>query len=123
MPRTGRDLGYSDLNRVENGMGAGIAYMDWLEDRFPGELDFQERLFFTLAAYNVGAGHVRDARRLTSQLGNDPNRWFGHVDAAMLLLAKPEYYQKARFGYARGSEPVKYVKDIRDRYLGYLQVK
>jgi membrane-bound lytic murein transglycosylase F len=123
MPRTGRDLGYSDLNQVENGIGAGIAYMDWLEDRFPGELDLQERLFFTLAAYNVGAGHVRDARRLTSQLGNDPNRWFGHVDAAMLLLAKPEYYKKARFGYARGSEPVKYVKDIRDRYLSYLQVK
>ena len=123
MPRTGRDLGYSELNRVENGIGAGIAYMDWLEDRFPGELDLQERLFFTLAAYNAGAGHVRDARRLTGKLGKDPNRWFGHVDAAMLLLAEPEYYKNARFGYARGSEPVKYVKEIRDRYLSYLQVK
>ncbi|MFT6750810.1 MAG: membrane-bound lytic murein transglycosylase F [Candidatus Azotimanducaceae bacterium] len=123
MPRTGRDLGYSELNQVENSIGAGVAYMDWLEDRFPGELDLEERLFFTLAAYNVGTGHVRDAQRLTRQLGRDPNRWFGHVDASMLLLAEPEYYKKARFGYARGSEPVKYVKDIRERYLSYLQVE
>jgi membrane-bound lytic murein transglycosylase F len=39
-----------------------------------------------------------------------------------LLLAKPEYHKQARFGYVRGSEPVQYVKAIRDRYLGYLQV-
>lgn len=123
MPRTGRDLGYSELNQVENGISAGVAYMDWLEDRFPGDLTLEERLFFTLAAYNVGAGHVHDAQRLTRQLGRDPNRWFEHVEAAMLLLAKPEYYKKARFGYARGSEPVKYVKEIRERYLNYLHVE
>jgi len=38
------------------------------------------------------------------------------------MLAKPEYYKTARFGYVRGSEPVQYVKKIRDRYLGYLQL-
>ena len=123
MPRTAKEMGYSDLLKPENGIAAGIAYMHWLEARFPGELDFQERIFFTLAAYNAGAGHVRDARRLARQQGLDPNRWFGHVEKAMLMLAKPEYYKKARFGYVRGSEPVHYVKAIRDRYLGYLQLQ
>ncbi len=122
MPRTARELGYKNLEQAENGVAAGMAYMNWLEQRFPGELDLQERIFFTLAAYNAGAGHVRDARRLAGQLGKDPNRWFGHVEEAMLLLAKPQYHKKARFGYVRGSEPVHYVKQIRDRYLGYLQV-
>ena len=123
MPRTARELGYKNLEQPENGIGAGMAYMKWLEQRFPGELDMQERIFFTLAAYNAGAGHVRDARRLAAQLGKDPKRWFGHVEEAMLLLAESKYHKKARFGYVRGSEPVQYVKQIRDRYLGYLQVK
>jgi len=121
MPRTAKGIGFSNLHIPENGIGAGIAYMKWLEERFPGELELQERIFFTLAAYNAGAGHVRDARRLAKELGKKPNRWFEHVEKAMLLLAKPEYYKRARFGYVRGSEPVHYVKSIRDRYLGYIQ--
>ena len=122
MPRTARELGYDKLQTPRNGIEAGVAYMQWLEARFPGELDFQERVYFTLAAYNAGAGHVRDARRLARQQGLDPNRWFDHVEKAMLLLSKPEHYKKARFGYVRGREPVQYVKSIRDRYLGYLQI-
>lgn len=120
MPRTARELGFSDLFKPENGIAAGAAYMHWLEDRFPGNLDVQERLYFTLAAYNAGTGHVRDARKLARQLGLDANRWFDHVEKAMLKLAQPRYYKHARFGYVRGSEPVTYVRQIRDRYLGYL---
>lgn len=122
MPRTAREFGYKNLQNPSQGIEAGVAYMHWLEARFPGELDFQERVFFTLAAYNAGAGHVRDARRLAKQQGLDPNRWFDHVEKAMLMLSKPEHYKKARFGYVRGSEPVHYVKSIRDRYLGYLNL-
>ncbi len=122
MPRTAKQMGYSDLYNPANGLGAGIAYLDWLEDRFPGELDFQERLFFTLAAYNAGTGHVRDARKLASQLGLNANKWFGNVENAMLLLSQPKYYKKSRFGYVRGKEPVEYVQRIHDRYLGYVQM-
>jgi len=122
MPRTAHEMGFNNLTNPANSIAAGMAYLDWLEERFPGELDLQERIYFTLAAYNAGAGHVRDARRLARQQGLDPNRWFGEVEKAMLMLAKPEYYKTARFGYVRGSEPVQYVKKIRDRYLGYLQL-
>lgn len=121
LPRTAKEMGYSNLTEPANGIGAGIAYMNWLRDRFPGEMDFQERLYFTLAAYNAGTGHVRDARRLAKKLGKDPNRWFGHTEEAMLLLSEPRYFRLARFGYVRGSEPVEYVRKIRDRYLGYVE--
>jgi membrane-bound lytic murein transglycosylase F len=123
MPRTARELGYSDLYNPENGIAAGIAYMGWLQARFPGDIPMEERIYFTLAAYNAGSGHVRDARLLAQQLGKDPDRWFGNVEEAMLLLSKRKYYSKANFGYVRGSEPVNYVKDIRERYLAYLSVK
>lgn len=120
LPRTAKELGIGDLRQPENAIAAGTMYMDWLERRFPGELDFHERIYFTLAAYNAGTGHVRDARVLARQLGYDANKWFGHVEFAMLKLSDPEHYQSARFGYVRGAEPVEYVRSIRDRYLGYI---
>lgn len=121
MPRTGRQFGYSNLTKPENGVGAGVAYMDWLEQRFPARLDLAEKLYFTLAAYNAGHGHVEDARRLAQRLGKDPDKWFGNVEQAMLLLSKPQYARQARYGYVRGSEPVKYVREIKNRYLGYVE--
>jgi len=120
MPTTAKQLGYRNLHKPKNSIRAGIEYMHWLQDRFPYELAFEDRIYFTLAAYNVGAGHVRDARRLARQQGLDPNRWFGHVEQAMLLLSRREYFRKSRFGYVRGREPVNYVREIRDRYLGYI---
>jgi len=122
MPRTAGQMGVTGLYKPENGIRAGVAYMGWLEERFPKSLPFDQKIYFTLAAYNAGHGHVRDARVLAEQLGKDPNRWFNHVEDAMLLLSKPEYYKKARFGYVRGREPVNYVREIRDRYFGYLSV-
>ncbi|MCK0152240.1 transporter substrate-binding domain-containing protein [Alcanivorax sp. S6407] len=121
MPRTGRQFGYSNLTNPQNGVEAGLAYMDWLEQRFPARLDLAEKLYFTLAAYNAGHGHVEDARRLAERIGKDPDKWFGNVEQAMLLLSKPQYARQARYGYVRGSEPVKYVREIKNRYLGYVE--
>ena len=122
LPRTAKELGISNLYEPDNAIRAGVSYMQWLEERFPRRLDFDQKIYFTLAAYNAGTGHVRDARKLAQRLGKNPDLWFGHVEEAMLLLSKPEYYRKARFGYVRGKEPVNYVRSIRNRYLGYLSV-
>jgi len=96
--------------------------MDWLRDRFDSNLPISERLWFTLASYNAGAGHVHDARRLARLKGYDPDRWFDHTERAMLLLSKKEYARKARFGYVNGREPVNYVRDIRQRFEAYVDL-
>jgi len=121
MPRTARQFGFSDPHDPEQGIAAGMAYLQWLEDRFPQRLELAQKLYFGLAAYNAGSGHVEDARRLAQRLGKDPDRWFDNVESAMLLLSRPQYARQARFGYVRGSEPVKYVREIRNRYLGYVE--
>ncbi|MBW2419505.1 MAG: transporter substrate-binding domain-containing protein, partial [Deltaproteobacteria bacterium] len=113
MPRTGRELGYSNLTDPETGLQAGIEYLAWVRNRFEPELPYEERLYFTLAAYNVGYGHVRDARAIAADRGLDPNVWFGNVEQAILLKQKPEVHKNTRFGYCRGSEPVAYVRAIR----------
>lgn len=121
LPRTAQQFGYSDLHDPKESVAAGVAYLNWLKDRFPRRLKPVERLYFALAAYNAGHGHVEDARRLAQRLGKDPDRWFGQVEDAMRLLARPQYARQARYGYVRGSEPVRYVREIRNRYLGYVQ--
>jgi membrane-bound lytic murein transglycosylase F len=68
-----------------------------------------------LAAYNVGYGHLEDARIITQQQGNDPNKWID-VKQSLPLLAKRKWYKNTKYGYARGWEPVRYVENIRSYY-------
>ena len=95
--------------------------MQWVRNRFEQELDVQDRMWFALAGYNAGAGHVKDARRLARQKGWDPNRWFDNVENALLLLSKRKYAKRARYGYVRGQEPVNYVRQIKNRYYAYIR--
>ncbi len=122
LPRTGREFGFERLTDPEIGIHAGVRYLDWVRDRFPATLEPGQRTWFALAAYNAGHGHVRDARRLARELGLDPDRWFGNVEQAMLRLSEPEFARRARHGYVRGHEPVKYVREIRRRYRAYTQL-
>jgi len=121
MPKTGKSMGFHNLREPSTGIHAGVKYLDWLRRYFDIELDARERNWFLLASYNVGAGHVADARRLARQKGLDPNIWFGNVEKSIRLLAKPAYARKARYGYCRGAEPVRYVREIDRRYKGYIK--
>jgi membrane-bound lytic murein transglycosylase F len=120
LPRTAQSLGFTRLTDPEECTHAGIAFLAELMGQLEPDLALQQRVRFALAAYNVGLGHLTDARRLALEEGLDRNRWFGNVEKAMLDLQKPAHYRRARYGYARGSEPVRYVSEIQTRYEQYL---
>ena len=122
LPRTARDLGVDParLKDPETGVAAGIAYLKWTRQRFP-DLPVGEQILFALGAYNAGHGHIRDGRRLARQLGLDGSLWFDNVEQAMLKLAEPEYANASVYGYVRGSEVVRYVREIQDRYRLYVR--
>jgi len=122
MPRTAKEMKISNLKEPESGIKAGVQYLNWVRNRFEQELSIKDRMWFTLAAYNAGQGHVKDARRLAQQQGLNPDKWFDNVEKAMLLLSKRKYYRKARHGYVRGTEPVNYVREIRTRYRAYVRL-
>ena len=122
LPRTARSMGFTSLEVPEDGIHAGVKYLDWVRKRFETDLPFSERIWFTLAAYNAGYGHVADARRLARQQGLDGDRWFDNTEQAMLLLSKKSFASKARYGYVRGIEPVSYVRDIQHRYRAYVEI-
>ena len=122
MPKTGLQLGFENLEDPEQGIHAGTKYMHQLIKRFDLEIPIRARIHFALASYNVGYGHLLDARRLAREKGWDANRWFGHVDQAMRLLSQPAYYERARYGYCRGGQPVHYVEKIQSLYDAYVEV-
>ncbi len=122
MPRTAEEIGLQPVTEPEIGIHAGVHYMNWLRERFPDHLPVDERTWFSLAAYNAGIGHVRDARRLAAMQGLDPDRWFGNVEEAILLLSDPQYHREVRHGFVRGREPYNYVRHIRDRYRVYTEL-
>lgn len=122
MPKTAKEFGFKNHKKLkdpETGLHAGVKYLQWVQERFDHELPVKDRMWFTLAAYNAGVGHVRDARRLAKQKGWNSNRWFNNVERAMLLLRLKKYYRKARFGFVRGREPVNYVRKIKQHYEAY----
>ncbi|MCY4603273.1 MAG: membrane-bound lytic murein transglycosylase MltF [Gemmatimonadetes bacterium] len=120
MPVTGRELGFTDLHDPEENIHAGVKYLSQLANRFDPQIPIEERMRFALAAYNVGYGHVLDARRLARENGWNPDRWFGNVEQAMRLLAKPAYYKRARYGFCRCGQPVHYVGNIQNMYDAYV---
>ncbi|MCK2184740.1 membrane-bound lytic murein transglycosylase MltF [Halomonas getboli] len=90
----------------------GARYLRSLKDRLPASITGDDRLYMALAAYNVGLGHLYDARRIVEMRGGNPDRW-DDVRDALPLLQQREWYSKTRYGYARGGEPVIYVRNIR----------
>lgn len=108
-------LGIDNRLDPKQAIRGGAAYLHILYDRLPDSIPDDERIWFAMAAYNVGEGHVLDARRITQSRGGDPNAW-ADVKENLPLLRKKAWYSKTRHGYARGDEPVKYVDNIRRYY-------
>lgn len=108
------EVGVNDRVDPKQSIFGGAQYLKNLLARIPARVTNEEdRLYMALAAYNVGLGHLEDARVLTEKNGDDPNKW-DDVRKYLPLLSKRQYYTKTRHGYARGWEPVAYVKKVRN---------
>ncbi len=120
MPATAQELHVRSIEDPEENIAAGVRYLAGLVKRFGqnenSPVAMRQRIRFALASYNAGHGHVRDARRLAAKLNLDPDRWFGNVEKAIVLLEQPKYYKKAQSGYCRGREPQAYVSRIQSKY-------
>ena len=109
---TASDLGIQNRLDPAKSISGGARYLSYLHKRVPSEIRMPDRMFVALAAYNVGFGHMKDARLLAEQLGKDSSKW-EDLKEVLPLLSKKEYYQTLPHRYARGWEPVQYVKRIR----------
>lgn len=119
MPATARELRVN-ANDPRQSVEGACRYLWKLDERWKAIKPESERVKFILASYNVGLGHVEDARRLATKNGDDPDAW---SDVAYWLIRKSKraVYNDpvVKHGFARGTEPVTYVDVILDRYEHY----
>src|SRR5262249_5093819 len=87
--------------------------------QIPKRIPEPDRTWLALATYNIGYGHLEDARVIAQFLGRDPDSW-EDVRACLPLLAEEEWFPQTRRGYARGWEPVHFVRNVR-HYLDVLE--
>ncbi|MCJ8320043.1 MAG: membrane-bound lytic murein transglycosylase MltF [Colwellia sp.] len=112
---TAKQMGIKSRLDAEQSIIGGAKYFKRMIKKMPERIPEPDRTWFALASYNVGFGHLNDARIITQRQGGDPDRWFD-VKTRLPLLKQKKYYKKTKYGYARGDEPVKYVESIRRYY-------
>jgi membrane-bound lytic murein transglycosylase F len=123
MPGTARDVGVaqSDVFDPNCNVRGATKLINQLNTHYSFIADANERINFILGAYNAGPGHLDDARALAKKYGKNPNVWLGNVDAFVLKMSEPAYYNQTevKHGYFRGSETYDYVNSIRARWNDY----
>ena len=113
--RTATQMGLTDRLDPRQSIDGGARYLLNLHGRIPDRIPEPDRTWMALAAYNMGMGHLEDARVLTQQLGGDPDSW-GDVVQQFDLLSQEKWYSQTRYGYARGFETRQFVDNVRDYY-------
>jgi membrane-bound lytic murein transglycosylase F len=112
---TARHLGAVDRLDPQASITAAARYVGYLKDKLPARIQEPDRTWLSLAAYNIGIAHLEDARVLAQKQKLNPDAWSA-VKKTLPLLALPEYYEDAKFGYARGGMPVAFVDRVRAYY-------
>ena len=116
---TAKRLGVENRLDASASIDGGSRYLRDMRKRLPARIPEPDRTWLALASYNVGPGHLEDARVLTDRQGGNPDRWID-VRERLPLLTRKQWYSQTRYGYARGAEPVRFVRNIR-RYYDVLQ--
>jgi membrane-bound lytic murein transglycosylase F len=119
--KTARQMGIKSRLDPEDSVMGGARYFKSIRDRIDKKVEDPDRTWFALAAYNLGLGHIRDARKLAIKLNKNPNLWID-IKNILPLLTKRKWYKQTEYGYARGHEALQYVQNIR-RYYDILKWK
>ena len=112
---TAKQMNIDDLLDPQQSIYGGAGYLRHLLDRLPERIADTDRLWFALAAYNIGLYHLEDARILTQRQRGDPDRW-NDVAQRLPLLSDPAWATKLKYGVARGQEAVVFVNRVRTYY-------
>lgn len=118
---TAQQLGVQNRMDAKQSIFGGAKYISQIEKRFSDKVKGTNRIAFALAAYNVGMGHMHDAQALARRMNKDPYSW-RDMKTVLPLLSQKKYYKQLKYGYARGSEPVRYVSSI-EKYADIIHQK
>jgi membrane-bound lytic murein transglycosylase MltF len=108
-PTTAQDhrIQIKNIRTPEGNIHAGVKYLALLRDSYfaDAKIPLNERVRFSLAAYNAGPIKIQRCREKAALLGLDPNRWFGQTEYVAMKIV--------------GDQPVRFVSNISKYYLAY----
>lgn len=95
-----------NITNLEENIHAGVKYLAFIRDFYfsTPEYSSEDRINFSLAAYNAGPGRIRKLQREAEARGLDPYKWFYNVE----ILARQFI----------GHETVNYVTKIQKTMIG-----
>ncbi len=122
MPSTADEFKVMDSADPQQNIAGGVKYLNYLLKRFSDIPDSIQKIKLTLAAYNCGYNHVKDAQRLAQNMSLNPLQWDDNIEQTIVQLSYPRYYSDTtivKYGYLKGVEPFTYVNNIFEIYDMY----
>jgi membrane-bound lytic murein transglycosylase F len=105
----------ADRDDARASIVGGAHYFGRVLRKIPDRIPAPDRYWLAVAAYNLGFGHLEDARILTQSLGADPDSW-DQVRERLPLLSDEQWHRRVQRGYAPGQTAVGYVDNVRRYY-------
>ena len=112
---TSMDMGVKDRTDPKESIYGGAKYLRKMVDKIPDQINEEDRIWYAVAAYNIGYGHLIDAINMAKKDNITLMDWKS-LEPYLLKLSQSKHYRKTKYGYARGWETVKYVQNIRQYY-------
>jgi membrane-bound lytic murein transglycosylase F len=122
MPETGKRFGADNLFDPAQNIKAGTAYLNYLKSYWSKKVnDSTEVMYFVIASYNSGQGHIIDAQNLAKKYNANPNVWYNNVEFYLSLLSEPKYYKDrdCKLGYCKATETLNFVRNVTEKHQFY----
>jgi membrane-bound lytic murein transglycosylase F len=111
MPLTAKKMGVNNVWSPDENILGGARYLAYMKERIPQRIRDPDRTWMAMAAYNIGIGHLEDARIITQMRKKNPDRW-PDVRANLPRLSDPHWHSRVKRGYANGQETVQFVERV-----------
>jgi len=111
MPQTAKKMGVDNVFSADENILGGARYLAYMKERIPQRIRDPDRTWMAMAAYNIGIGHLEDARIITQMRKKNPDRW-ADVRANLPRLSDPRWHSRVKRGYANGQETVQFVERV-----------
>lgn len=111
MPVTAKKMGVSNVFSPDENILGGARYLAYMKERIPQRIHDPDRTWMAMAAYNIGIGHLEDARIITQMRKKNPDRW-ADVRVNLPRLSDPHWHSRVKRGYANGNETVQFVERV-----------
>lgn len=111
MPITAKKMGVDNVFSPDENILGGAKYLAYIKGRIPKRITDPDRTWLAIAAYNIGIGHLEDARIITQMRKKNPDRW-SDVRVNLPRLSDPRWHARVKHGYANGLETLQFVERV-----------